>query len=204
MRLLGDWGPVLSMETHGEAVREAVKASRGCCAYCGFRAPITSTHPTAGLVGALRFAGLAPEPDNLVTLCAFCEKLNSLESLKGCGSFVEVPWLSQSQLTNLLRVTYCVQASTERYIQQTNLYQGSNAIVKALARTPKGWKERNFDGSVERIIDAVRDHRGFIDASEGQTVYIDRLRFCFAPEPFEAAIEHWAPTVEAQLIQEEG
>lgn len=204
IRLIHNFGEPLSPQTHSSLIIQAVKHYEGCCLYCGVQMPQTGSNPYAGLSVCKFNRDGSAEIDNLITLCDFCCNFNSLEKLKGKGQFVELPWLSQSHLTNFLRVVYCSQASTDKSIQTTKIYQGSSAILESLARSPKEWAACGFDGSVEMVIKAVRDNTGFIDKTNPNDVlYIDRLRFFFSPVPFKTSIDFWLPTIESQIIKAE-
>tara|TARA_R100001039_G_C1838330_1_gene100020 strand:+ start:409 stop:945 length:537 start_codon:yes stop_codon:yes gene_type:complete len=165
--------------------------------------PQTANEPFAGLRVCAREEGLAIELANLVPLCGVCVRFNDLNNLIGCGQFVELPWLSQGQLTNMLRVIYCAQASSSADIQKSRVYQGSNGLLQTLARTPAEWEEHHFDGSVERVMDAVKAHTGFVDGEHPSPLYIDRLRFFWRPEVFKDDIAFWTPTIETQILNEE-
>lgn len=203
-RLIHNWGNPLSPKTHSSLIIQAVKRFDGCCLYCNFKMPQTANNPYAGLsVCKLNPEGSA-ELENVVTLCAFCVNFNDLSNLIGKGVFVELPWFSQSQINNLLRIVYCAQISTDKSIQSTRVYQGSSAILNSLSRIPREWSETDFDGSVEKVLKAVNDHTGFFEKTDPNDVlYIDRLRFFFSPTPFKDAIEYWSPTVESQIMQVE-
>lgn len=205
LRLIGSWTAPLNKESHGSLIIQAVKRSGGCCAFCGIKMPMTVTHPHGGLSVCVRESDISVELDNLVTLCAFCVNFNDIHNLCGLGSFVELPWLSQSDLNNFLRIVYCVQTSNDPYVKSTFIYQGSNAILESLSRTPKAWESFYFDGSVEKIIHAMEGRMGFFDKRmSSEILYIDRLRFFFHPAPFKDDIEFWRPTIEAQIIKAAG
>jgi len=205
VRLIGTWSDPLDRESYHEAVHKAVKRSEGVCAYCGFKSPRSLANPQAGLNVCLLDPSGAPDANNLVTLCDICVRFNDLRNLIGLGEFVELPWLTQSQVTNMLRIAYCVQASSNSMVKQTRLYQGAHAILDELARTPKAWEENGFDGSVEKVMQAEADHRGYMDkVQSSDVVYIDRLRFFFSPSAFKESIQLWLPTVENQVMQVEG
>lgn len=202
--LLGDWGEPLSPSKYDGLIRQAVERSAGCCAYCKVQMPVTGTSRYAGLHACPYPRGAAPELPNLVTLCSFCVHLNSLDNLKNKGVFVELPWLSQSELINILRIVYCVQKSDNPTLRNTGVYKASSALVEALARLPRKWEEHYFDGSVERVSEAVSAHKGFEDKENPEhVVYINRLRFFFHAEEFKDALQFWLPTIEAQIMNAE-
>ncbi|MDQ2077394.1 HNH endonuclease signature motif containing protein [Marinimicrobium sp. ABcell2] len=203
MALIGGWGEPLSATRYREVIAQTVKRFDCCCGFCGVRMPQTANQPFAGLQACPIEDGLSPELANLVPLCPVCVRFNNLEKLKGCGQFVELPWLSQGQLTNLLRFFYCAQASTDANVRKSRIYLASNSVLQELARTPSSWGEFHFDGSVERVMDAVKGHTGYIEGKADKPLYIDRLRFLWRPEPFKEAITFWSPTIETQLLNAE-
>lgn len=203
MALIGPWGEPLSGARYGEVIAQTVNRARCRCGFCGVQMPQTASEPLAGLQVCTVEDGLSVELANLVALCPVCVKFNSLEKLKGCGQFVEMPYFSQGQLTNFLRYIYCAQTSTDESVRKSRIYLASNSLLQTFARTPSAWAEYHFDGSVERVIDAVKGHAGYIDGQGGRPLYIDRLRFLWRPEPFSEAIKFWTPTIETQILSEE-
>lgn len=204
LRLIQNWSNPLSPTTHSSLIIQAVKRHDGRCLYCNLQMPQTANNPYAGLsVCKLNPEGSA-ELENLVTLCDFCVNFNDLKNLIGKGVFVELPWFSQSQLNSILRIVYCSQASRDKSIQSTRVYQGSNAVLESLARTPSEWVKSGFDGSVEMVIKAEADHTGYFEKTNPNDVlYIDRLRFYFSPILFKESIEFWTPTIESQIMKVE-
>lgn len=202
LRLIGKWTNPLSVKTHNSLITQAVKRAGGCCQYCGVRMPMTATHPHGGLSVCVRDNESSIELNNVLTLCAFCVNLNDLHNLIGKGVFVELPWITQSDLTNILRIVYTIQSSLDPIVRSHYIYQGSNAILETLGRIPKAWEGIYFDGSVESILKLLNDSTGFIERKDqSEVLYVDRLRFFFHPAVFADAIDFWRPTVEAQIIK---
>ncbi|UUA75189.1 hypothetical protein [Cellvibrio sp. QJXJ] len=202
LQLIGHWSKPLAADKHNSLIIQAVKRFDGCCAYCAVKMPMTVTHPHGGLSVCLKDNEVPLELDNLLPLCAFCVNFNDINNLKGSGSFVELPWITQSDLTNILRVIYCVQTSSDPFVKSSYIYQGSSAILEELGRAPKQWDDFYFDGSVEKVIEAYDSAFGFFDKrSSSEVLYVDRLRFFFLPDKFKAAIDFWRPTIEAQIIK---
>lgn len=202
LKLIGKWTKPLRKETHDSLIVQAIKRFDGCCAFCGVKMPMTITHPHGGLSVCIRDRESSIELENLIPLCAFCVNFNDVHNLKGLGTFIEMPWLSQSDINNLLRVVYCVQSSNDPYVKSSYIYQGASAIVETIGRTPEQWSEFYFDGSVEKVIEAIDTCFGFFDKrTSNDILYIDRLRFFFHPQKFIDAIEFWRPTIEAQILK---
>jgi hypothetical protein len=202
LRLIGNWTKPLSVKTHNSLIIQAVKRSGGCCQYCGVRMPMTATHPNGSLSVCVIDKESSIELDNLITLCAFCVNFNDIQNLVGKGTFVELPWLTQTDLTNILRIVYSVQSSNDPIVKSHYIYQGSGAILEALGRTPSAWSEFNFDGSVESVIKLIDESTGYFERKDvNEVLYLDRLRFFFHPSAFVEAIDFWRPTVEAQIIK---
>ena len=212
MDLIGDWtDPLLQEDEYkiGEGqyyslLKQVAQETKGTCQCCGFQMPLSSTDPTGALNLCLSPRESVVDKDNAVTLCDGCVRLNSLDNLAGAGQFVELPWISQSDLTNALRVIYCVQASNDERVHKTRVWQGSNNILTALARHPENWKPLGFDGSPEMVKDTIDNDKGFYQ-KEGKNsrLYIDRLRFFFHRKAEPPAIERWKPVIETQVIQAE-
>lgn len=202
LKLIGQWTDPLSKETHDSLIVQAIKRFDGCCAYCGVKMPMTVTHPHGGLSVCIRDVESSIELQNLIPLCGFCVNFNDIRKLQGLGTFIEMPWLTQSDINNLLRIVYCVQSSNDHYIKSSYIYQGASAIVEAIGRTPKQWSEFFFDGSVEKVIEAIDTSFGFFDKRKSDDIlYIDRLRFFFHPQNFVEDIEFWRPTIESQILK---
>lgn len=200
MLLLGKWEDPLGADHHHTLIADAARKANGTCAYCGFRTPISPTLPYAGLRACVIEPGLPVEPNNIVVLCGFCANMNSLSNLDGKGRFVELPWFTQSQLTNILRTIYCVQLSTDRAVTQTSLYRGSNALLKNLSRNPREWTVSGFDGTPASLKRVLLRHTGYTQSKSDRPQYINRLRFMFSPEPFETELREALATIEAQVI----
>ena len=207
MKVIGEWTNPIDPNTSMDLVKESVKRKNGTCEYCGFKMPITEVNPLAGLNVCLAHGGMTPEISNTVTLCAFCVKLNSLENIHNNGSpigiFIEMPWLKQSDLINILRIIYCAQSSNLPEIKNTVSYIASTHLSQILLRIPAEWNRYHFDGTANSLIKALQKNKGYSDKKISDQSYYERLRLYISREQFEHAITLWQPIVEAQLLVRE-
>jgi|GEM_PF-3738976 len=204
MRLIGNWSKPIDAVKHKLLCSKVALRQSGCCAFCGYKSPITSTFPTGNMEVCLTREGLAIEESNAIALCGVCHHFNSFDSLlvegKPLGMFVELPYFTQGELVNLQRILYCIAMSKNEKVTNHPLYHASSALIKNLTKIPDDWQKNDFDGSVSTLKHAVEHYTGHVKPVEGKVLYVDRLRFSFNPQYFKSHLEYWLPQIESQLM----
>lgn len=208
---IGRWGTALKTETHNDIIERVCANNDYCCQFCGFKTAKTESSPSGGLKVCSETKALSVDIDSCFALCDICSRFNSLDNLitpdadkEEYGRFVELPWVSQSDLTNTLRVLYCVQflgegdSQTAKTIKNLPIYKSSDAALNSLRRIPKEWYALSFEGKAETVKASATLFDGY-NTNESNPYY-DRLRFYFFPEKFRSRLEYWAPFIESELL----
>ncbi|WP_286241096.1 HNH endonuclease [Neptuniibacter halophilus] len=192
MLLIGNWSdPIQPEEAGGVQVLHDFISRKGCvCEFCGTQTRLSAKEPLGHFHVCRLDRQLPNEPANWVTLCCICSDLNSLDKLKGKGSFIEAPWISQGQLTNLLRLAYAVSVRPEA--EWGTVGSSASAFLNAIDSTPEAWASIKWAGQVESL-QFVMD-RMVHPFSRG--AYANSLRFRFDLDPYEDAIRYWAVALE--------
>jgi hypothetical protein len=196
MNLIGSWSNPLPLEPEGiiKQYQQTIEKFDCCCQFCGTKTLLSTKVPLGFFDVCLKDNSLPNEPVNWTVLCVMCSDLNSLNKLKGKGSFIEAAWIQQGKLTNLLRLAYAITLKPEG--NWGNLKKAAPAFLNNVDNIPDLWIEINWDGSVEQIIEAVSRLVHPLD----QKSYINHLRFRFDMEPYKDAILYWAVALETDAI----
>lgn len=192
MNLVGNWSDPKSATTQEEVkvLQEFIEKSDCTCAFCGAKTRLTSKTPLGHFNVCVRDRSLPDEPINWVSICEICSDLNSLEKLKGKGSFIEAHWLKQGELTNLLKTSYAIALRDNT--EWGDLKTAADAFLKRIDAAPSLCAEVNWDGSVEALEAAIQRSIHPFD----QNAYINKLRFRFDLTPYENALRYWAVQIE--------
>jgi hypothetical protein len=213
LSILGCWADPIDTSKHSKLVTSVVDRFDYRCLYCSLRATPTPNYPHGKLNICLADAKLSLESKNCISLCDFCVRLNSLENMKVqkvadknivIGSFVELPWIKQSQLNNLIRTAYCYEYLSrddvaKEFLKNTPFLKNINGFIRKVTNTPDKWESMGFDGSAEKLDSTLKDFTGFSQNNQG-VMYIDRLRFVFSEEYFSESISYWSDLIRQDVI----
>lgn len=192
MLLIGNWSdPKPADSSEDVAVLQQFIQNTNCtCQFCGTKTRLTPQTPMGFFDVCVRDRSLPDEPANWVALCCICSDFNDLEKLEGKGSFVEAPWIKQSDLTSILRLSYAVSLRPEA--EWGVIKKASEAVINSIDTVPEHWANVSWDGSVSGLKDAVSR----IIHPFHNEAYVNQLRFRFDMVPYEDALRYWAVQLE--------
>lgn len=196
MKLIGNWSDPLPYESEKEleTFKKMILDFQCTCQFCGTKTFLSSKKPLGFFNVCIRERSIANEPANWVVLCDMCVCLNSLDNLKGKGSFIEAGWIKQSKLTNLIRLSYAVTLLPDG--DWKGLSKAAPAFLNSIDTIPDSWAEIGWDGSVEQLIEGSnRTLHPFNTDS-----YINSFRFRYDLDPFKEAITYWFVQLESLAV----
>lgn len=187
--LLGNWSaPVQSADI--SALQAAIERYGCTCQYCGTTTHLSPKAPLGHFVVVVSDHRLPSEPANWVPLCKMCAQLNDLDNLEGKGSFIEAPWVSQSRLTNIIRLSYSISLSPDQ--EWGDLKEASTRFLIAIDSAPKEWTALGWKGDPASL-KQVLENSPFPYSNRS---YLQGLRFRFDLEPFKEEVSYWSPSLQ--------
>ena len=206
------WSLPLAIDKHEAVVQETILRHNFTCQFCGVKTMSTENEPQGRLNACLDSRALAVESSLCYCLCNMCAYLGSVKSLcqspddiRKLGTFIEYPWITQSELINTLRIVYCIDTlakgasvtETER-IKKNPIYINMSLILRKLERKPVQWETIGFEGKPQELLSTIESFSGYSETNAAP--YLTRLRFLFHPNKFEKHIQFWSTSIEKDLF----
>lgn len=202
---LGDWNDPIPTEGNEQFIASVISNSGCRCMYCGFSSTQTANEPYGKLKVCSTHRENVVDVHSCITICEFCVRLNRISNLENAGdpigTFVELPWMTQSEVNNMLRVIYCydyLASLPDSDLLNTKIHMACAKLSKVMSKIPSEWKQYGFDGSPSSLQTFLDGYSGYKQDS-GSTLYVDRLRFVTFENSLKDSIQYWSSLLELEI-----